>query len=120
MRHFIYRFRRHIAMFFLVNILAELVCPTTAMALTSGPSQPEVQEFQAINVSDMVDPSTGDYSYNIPLLDVDGYPLNLSYRSGVSMDQEATYVALGWNMNVGSIARNLLGLPDDFQGDVIT
>jgi hypothetical protein len=119
MRHFIKKYRRHIAFFFLINILGEIISPSVSLALTSGPSQPEVQEFQAINVSDMVDPCSGDYSYNIPLLDVDGYPVNLSYRSGIGMDQEATYVGLGWNMNVGSIARSMRGLPDDFQGDVI-
>ncbi|MCE3226612.1 MAG: hypothetical protein K0S32_1163 [Bacteroidetes bacterium] len=120
MRSFVKKYQRHIATFFLLNILVELISPAAAMALTSGPNQPEVQEFQAINVSDMVDPSTGDCSYNVPLLEVDGYPVNLSYRSGISMDQEATFCGLGWNMNVGSISRGLRGLPDDFKGDVIT
>jgi hypothetical protein len=114
------KYKSYIASFLILNLLIELVSPTAAWALTSGPSQPEVQEFQAINVSDMVDPSTGDLSYNIPLLDVDGYPVNLSYRAGISMDQEATYVGLGWNMNVGSIARNLRGIPDEFDGDKVT
>jgi hypothetical protein len=120
MRHFVKKYQRHFAIFFLLNILIELISPAAALALTSGPSQPEVQEFQAINVSDMVDPSSGDCSYNLPLLEVDGYPVNLSYRSGIGMDQEATYCGLGWNMNVGSISRNLRGLPDDFKGDIIT
>ena len=31
----------------------------------------------------MVDLFTGDFSYNIPLLDVGGYPVNLFYRSGI-------------------------------------
>lgn len=118
--NFTKKYERHIAIFFLLNLLIEIVSPTAALALTSGPNQPEVQEFQAINVSDMVDPSTGDGSYNLPLLEIDGYPVNLSYRSGVAMDQEATYVGLGWNMNVGSISRNLRGIPDDFDGDMIT
>lgn len=120
MRQFINKYQHGIAAFFLLNFLIEVFTPSVTMALTSGPSQPEVQEFQAINVSDMVDPSSGDMSYNLPLLEVDGYPLNLSYRSGVSMEQEATFVGLGWNMNVGSISRNLRGIPDDFNGDIIT
>ena len=36
--------------------------------------------------------------------------LHLLHRSGLGMDQEATYCGLGWNMNVGSISRNLRGL----------
>ncbi|MBN9381987.1 MAG: hypothetical protein J0H74_14565 [Chitinophagaceae bacterium] len=81
-----------------------------------GPTQPEMQAFQSVNANNMVDLFTGDFSYNIPLMDVGGYPLNISYRSGISMDQEASWVGLGWNVNPGTITRNLRGLPDDFSG----
>ncbi|WP_315819558.1 hypothetical protein [Paraflavitalea speifideaquila] len=89
---------------------------------TTGPTQPEMQSFQSVNASNMVDLFTGDFSYNIPLLDVGGYPVNLSYGSGISMDQEASWVGLGWNINPGTITRNMRGLPDDFQGgeDAVT
>ncbi|HSZ32201.1 MAG TPA: PA14 domain-containing protein, partial [Puia sp.] len=81
-----------------------------------GPTQPEMQQFQSVNSNNMVDLFSGDFSYNIPLLDVGGYPINISYRSGISMDQEASWVGLGWNVNPGSITRNLRGIPDDFNG----
>jgi hypothetical protein len=81
-----------------------------------GPDQPEVQSFAPIGTSDMVDPFTGDFSYNIPLLDVDGYPINISYSAGVTMDQEASWVGLGWNLNPGVVNRAMRGLPDDFDG----
>jgi hypothetical protein len=81
-----------------------------------GPGQPEMQGFQSVNANNMVDLFTGDFSYNIPLLDVGGYPLGMSYRSGATMDQEASWVGLGWNINPGSIMRNVRGLPDDFDG----
>ncbi|MBS1563479.1 MAG: hypothetical protein JST39_03780, partial [Bacteroidetes bacterium] len=42
--------------------------------------------------------------------------LGLSYKGGVSMDQEASWVGLGWNINPGTITRNMRGLPDDFDG----
>ncbi len=83
---------------------------------TSGPSQPETQSFQSVNNANMVDLFTGDFSYNIPLMDVGGYPLNISYRGGISMDQEASWVGLGWSINPGTITRNMRGLPDDFNG----
>jgi hypothetical protein len=83
---------------------------------SSGPSQPEMQAFQSVNSNNMVDLFTGDFSYNIPLMDVGGYPVNIAYRSGVSMDQEASWVGLGWNINPGTITRNMRGLPDDFNG----
>ncbi len=88
-------------------------------ALTGGPSQPEVQSFEPIGTSDMVDLFSGDFTYNIPLLDVEGYPINLAYHSGITMDQEASWVGLGWNVNVGTINRGLRGIPDDFNGDEI-
>ena len=85
--------------------------------VAGGPDQPEVQSFSPIGTSDMVDPFTGDFSYNIPLMDVDGYPVNIAYSAGVSMDQEASWVGLGWNLNPGVMNRVLRGLPDDFNGD---
>lgn len=49
-------------------------------------------------------------------MDVDGYPLNISYHGGVGMEQEASWVGLGWSLNAGSINRGMRGLPDDFNG----
>lgn len=98
-------------------ILGECMMPGVAFALTGGPSQPEVQSFQPVGTSDMVDPFSGDFSYNIPLMDVGGYPINLSYQSGITMDQEASWVGLGWNINPGVINRNMRGVPDDFDGE---
>ncbi|HYG50801.1 MAG TPA: hypothetical protein VD905_07850, partial [Flavobacteriales bacterium] len=97
----------------------EMFYPTAAYALTGGPSQPEVQSFTPVGVSDMVDLFSGDFHYNIPLMDAGGYPINMSYSSGVTMDQEASWVGLGWNLNTGSITRNMRGLPDDFDGDQV-
>lgn len=89
----------------------------TKGTFTTGPTQPETQSFQSVNANNMVDLFTGDFSYNIPLLDVGGYPVNLHYQSGITMDQEASWVGLGWNINPGVISRNMRGLPDDFQGE---
>lgn len=112
-------FRKHIrkiAAFMALNILTELIAPTKLWALTGGPSQPEVQSFQPVSVADMVNPFTGDFSYNIPLIDVDGYPINLAYSSGISNDAEASWVGLGWNINPGVINRSMRGVPDEFNG----
>ncbi len=108
-----------IASFLLVNLLYEIFFPAIAFALTSGPSQPEVQSFEPVGTSELVNVSTGDMVYNIPLLDVEGFPINISYHSGIMMDQEASWVGLGWNINPGSIVRNMRGLPDDFLMDPV-
>src|SRR5690606_13662331 len=100
--------------------LFQIFFPSTASALTGGPSQPEVQSFEPIGTTEMVDLFTGDFKYNIPLMEVDGYPVNISYSGGINTDQEASWVGLGWNLNPGSIDRNMRGLPDDFNGDEVT
>jgi len=110
---------KRIAFFLIAVMVGEIVSPLSAFALTGGPSQPEVQSFSPVSSSDMVDLFTGDFNYNIPLMDVDGYPLNLSYAGGITMDQEASWVGLGWNLNPGVINRNMRGIPDDFSGDEI-
>jgi hypothetical protein len=84
---------------------------------TTGPTQPEMSTFQSVNANNMVDLFTGDFSYNIPLLDVGGYPVNIHYQSGITMDQDASWAGLGWNINPGTISRNMRGLPDDFSGE---
>ncbi len=111
--------RRKIAIMLLVIWVANLCNVPIAYALTSGPSQPETQSFQPAGVSDMVDLTSGDFKYNIPLLDIEGYPINLNYQSGSGMDDEASWVGLGWNMNVGAINRQLRGIADDFSGDKV-
>lgn len=115
----LYKHKRKIAAFLLVVFISDLVSPTISWALTGGPSQPEVQSFEPVQTVQMVDKPTGDFTYNIPLMDVGGYPINISYHSGISMDQEASWVGLGWNINPGVINRQMRGLPDDFSGDSI-
>lgn len=82
-----------------------------------GPGQPEMNAFKSVGADNMVNLFSGDFSYNIPLLDVGGYPVNLFYNAGISMDQEASWTGLGWNINPGTINRNMRGLPDDYNGN---
>lgn len=112
--------RKSVSLFLAFLLIFEVSYPTQMLALTGGPSQPEVQSFEPIGTSDMVDLFSGDFNYNLPLMDVEGYPINIAYHSGVGMDQEASWVGLGWNINPGVINRNMRGLPDDFSGENIT
>lgn len=109
------RIKKPVAAFLLFVFFINTFFPVTAFALTSGPEQPEMKGFQPVGINDMVDLFTGDFRYNIPLMDV-GYPLNLSYNSGQSMDDEASWVGYGWSLNPGTINRQLRGIPDDFNG----
>ncbi|HTM65470.1 MAG TPA: hypothetical protein VL093_04070 [Flavipsychrobacter sp.] len=103
----------------LTVMLSELLLPLRALALTSGPSQPEFQGFTPLATTSLVDPFSGDFSYNIPLLDIDGYPLNLVYRATSNIEEEGSWVGYGWNVNVGTLNRMVRGLPDDMKGGLI-
>lgn len=103
----------------LTTMLLELLMPLKALALTSGPSQPEFQGFSPLATTSLVDPFSGDFSYNIPLLEIDGYPLNLVYRATSNIEEEASWVGYGWNVNVGTLNRMVRGLPDDMNGEQI-
>ena len=89
-------------------------------AQTGGPGQPEFMQFQQAGTSNLVNPASGTFSYQIPLFTIGGYPMNLTYQSGIQMEDVSSMVGLGWNLNAGSIVRTLRGLPDDFYGDLMT
>ncbi len=116
----ILRYKKVIASFFLLLLGIQLLLSNASYALTSGPTQPEMKGFEPVSTTDMVDLFSGDFTYNIPLMDVGGYPLNLAYHSGSGIDDEASWVGLGWSLNPGMINRQMRGLPDDFDGDQVT
>jgi len=91
------------------------------MALTSGPSQPEFSSFEPVASTNMVDEFTGDFTYNIPVVEIPGpdgvgYALSLSYHSGTTPEEEGSWVGYGWTLNPGAINRNKRGYPDDWNG----
>ncbi len=83
-----------------------------------GPNAPEAASFEPVDATDMVNLVTGDLSYVLPLLNVPspegGYPIALSYHAGIAMEQEASWVGLGWSLNPGTINRGVNGYPDDW------
>lgn len=97
---------------------------TAAFALQGGPTQPDYAQFEPSGMQDMVSMQSGDFSYQIPLSDIPGpwgnYPLSLSYHAGISPQQEASWVGLGWSLNPGAISRDVRGVPDDqFHGGTL-
>ncbi|PBQ30227.1 hypothetical protein CNR22_00120 [Sphingobacteriaceae bacterium] len=112
------RTKRIISAFLLLNLIAEIVAPTIAVALTSGPSQPEFASFEPVATTDMVNDFTGDFTYNLPVLSIPGpdgggYSMSLSYHSGESAEAEASWVGYGWTLNPGAINRNKRGFADE-------
>jgi hypothetical protein len=99
-------------------MLNGIIYPTICNALTTGPHQPEYTSYEDPGASDMVNLITGDFTFNAPLLTVPigaegAFTVPLSYHGGVGPDQEASWVGFGWNLNPGSITRDINGFPDD-------
>ncbi|MCL6294852.1 hypothetical protein [Jejuia spongiicola] len=99
------------------TILLFSLCVKTTNA--QGPNAPEAASFEPVDATDMVNLATGDLSYVLPLLNVPspegGYPITLSYHAGIAMEQEASWVGLGWSLNPGAINRSVSGQPDDWR-----
>jgi YD repeat-containing protein len=86
---------------------------------TIVPPSPEVSAFNNYVNFSSVDQFTGKLNLNIPLFEITSgtlsFPLSLSYSSsGIRVDEESSWVGLGWSLSVGgSINRTIHGLPDD-------
>ncbi len=115
-------------LFTIVLIFLLLVDPVSiqkCFALTGGPSSPEFSSFEPVSTTNMVNEFTGDFTYNLPLLEIpgpegSGYPLSLSYHSGSSPEEEASWVGYGWTLNPGAINRGKKGYADDHKGAPVT
>ena len=107
--------------FLLLGIVFET---TIGFGQNTGPVAPETQSFEPVDANSMVDPLTGDFTYVLPLMEVPGpeggYPITLSYHAGIAVEQEASWIGLGWNLNPGAINRRLNGIPDDVNGSART
>ncbi|MCD6066496.1 MAG: hypothetical protein K0S33_1322 [Bacteroidetes bacterium] len=109
---------RKIALTLVVLILSEIIFPTATFALTSGPSAPEFSSFEPVSTTSMVNEFSGDFTYNIPVINIPGaagggYAMSLSYHSGESVESEASWVGYGWTLNPGAINRGKRGFADD-------
>lgn len=107
-----------------INLLAQIAFPSVAMALTAGSASPEFASFEPVATTDMVNDFTGDFTYNLPVLSVPGpdgggYSMSLSYHSGGSSEEEASWVGHGWTLNPGAINRQKRGYADDFNGNPV-
>jgi hypothetical protein len=117
--------RKGIALMLLTVFISELFFPTVSFALTGGPGQPEFSSFEPVATTNMVNEFSGDFTYNLPVLEVPGphgssYAMSLSYHSGTTPEEEASWVGYGWTLNPGAINRGVRGFPDDYNGSKVT
>ncbi len=87
--------------------------------MVSIPNSPEAQAFTKYG-NTSVNMYAGTPNIQVPIYTIKGLeldlPISLSYdASGIKVEQLATQVGLGWNINVGGrISRVANGQPDDF------
>jgi hypothetical protein len=108
------------SLFLAFNIMVDTIFAGAAFALTSGPSSPEFASFEPVATTNMVNTFTGDFTYNLPVLQISGpdgggYAMSLSYHSGANSEEEASWVGYGWTLNPGAVNRNVRGFPDDYK-----
>lgn len=116
-------FGRPVSWGLIIAFLLPLFFPQRAYALTTSIPQ-EIAEYEPPGSTDLVNLLTGDFQYSIPLLDVPGrnggFSLPLSYHAGISMEQDASWVGLGWSLNPGAILRSTSEYPDDIRNGYVT
>lgn len=87
--------------------------------LVKIPPSPEAQAFTRYG-STPVNLHSGSPDISIPIANLQGreisVPISLTYdASGIKVEQIATWVGLGWNLNVGGmVVRQVNGNPDDY------
>jgi hypothetical protein len=109
---------RVIAVFLTLNFITSIIPVNYVFAGNNGPGSPEAAGFEPVDATDMVSLTNGDLSYVLPLMSVEGFPVNLSYHAGISTDMDASWAGLGWYLNPGAINRSLTNTPDDWKSGV--
>lgn len=89
-----------------------------AWAEASAQPGPHAANFKLVNNGSGIDQYTGSLNWKYNLLTVPGrggldFPIDLTYHSGIGCEQEASWVGLGFGLNLGSIERSIVYIPDD-------
>lgn len=120
------KYVRTVAYILLLDMVLTIVLPSvnSINALTSGPNMPEFSSFEPVATTNLVDPLSGGFTYNLPVIQIPGpdgggYAMSLSYHSGTSPEEEASWVGHGWTLNPGAINKNVRGLPDEYDNTPI-
>ena len=68
---------------------------------------------------EFIDPVSGDFRYSKELISIrhstgQEHSIGMSYSAGIRIDQQASMVGLGWDLNLPEIKRQVNGVPDDY------
>jgi hypothetical protein len=103
----------------LASLVLLLLIAKAVFTQNTGPFSPDHSGFIPAENSKVVNLTSGDFFYTLPIVTIPGpqggFPLGLSYEAGITFDQEASWVGLGWSLTPGSINRAVNGYPDDWR-----
>lgn len=111
------RSERPVSAALILCLVFELALPSSARAMPMASGAAPV----ASALSSMVDGYTGDFRYSVPLVTVPGpngesVAISAAYRAGITVNQKSSWIGLGWDYNPGEISRQVIGMPDDYNG----
>ena len=111
------RSERPVSAALILCLMFEFAVPSVAHAAPASSGGVPV----AAALSSMVDGYTGDFRYSVPLVTVPGpngesVAISAAYRAGITVNQKASWIGLGWDYNPGEISRQVVGTPDDYNG----
>ena len=107
------------SVFLIYTLLFQIIFPLRAMALTGGPTAPNFGSFSQSGTSDMVNLTTGDFSYNLNLMQVGDMPLNISYSGGTTNADDGGVLGINWSPSWGGVTKTMRGLSDDMNGEPV-
>lgn len=109
---------RHVLRISTVLLIASSIGVRDTTADGTSEPGPHPADFKLLNNGSGIDEYTGSLSWRYELLTVPGrggldFPVYLNYHSGIGCEQEASWVGLGFGLNLGSIERSIVYIPDD-------
>jgi len=116
-------FRPKFSVFFVIAFISLLNSKLISQVSNPITSEPGISvdhlTFIDANKATQI-PFTGDLNFSIPILTIPGrngldFPVHLNYNGRIRSKQKATWVGLGFNLQVGSVTRNVVKRVDEQQ-----
>lgn len=108
-----------VAMFFGILFQSNISFSQSQMPQMGGNFRPSYESYRLDKFITQDDASyTGDLNFSIPVLTVPGrhghnFDIKLTYNSNVTERQFASWVGLGWNLELGCVERTVNGRTDE-------
>lgn len=102
-----------------IHLVSSLLLCQAPVPQMGEPYRPSYEIYRSDKLTQAGEASySGDLGFSIPLLTVPGrhghnFDIAISYNSNISQRQYASWVGLGWNLEIGAVQRSIIGRSDD-------